>query len=153
MGLLGTAYYNMYLKEQEVRTLIRYATYLSIFGALVNLAWANRLNLEYGISDGAFVLLTDIGLGTLSLAYTQLPIMVLFAKITPSHIEATCFAFLTGTLNFCNGVVSTYVGSLVNDTFVGVTASDLSNFPKLACISLVTSFFPLALLRLIPLRS
>lgn len=79
--------------------------------------------------------------------------MVLFAKITPSHIEATCFAFLTGTLNFCNGVVATYTGSLVNDLLVGVTSDDLSNFTTLAWISLVTSVFPLAFLWLIPLKS
>lgn len=151
--LLGTIYYNKYLKEKEVRTLIGYAVYLSIFSAFMNLLWAKRVNLDLGISDSTFVISTDIVLGTLSLAYTQLPTLVLFAKITPSQIEATCFAFLTGTLNFCNGVVATYLGSLVNDTFIGVTSTDLSNFTKLAVVSLVTSFFPLGLLWLIPLKS
>lgn len=149
---MGTIYYNKYLKDRETRTLIRYAIYLSIFSAFSNLLWAKRVNLDYGISDSTFVIATDIVIGTLSLAYTQLPTMVLFAKITPSHIEATCFAFLTGTLNFCNGVVATYTGSLVNDFFVGVTASDLSNFTTLAYISLLTSVFPLAFLGLIPLK-
>ena len=115
--------------------------------------WAKRVNLDYGISDGHFVIITDVVLGTLSLAYSNLPTMVLFAKITPSHIEATCFAFLTGCVNFSNGVISTYAGSLVNDTFVGVTSKDLSNFTTLAWISLLTSIFPLGLLWLIPLKS
>ena len=82
--IMGTTYYNMYLKDKEVRTLIGYAVYLSIFGAGMNLLWAKRVNLDYGISDSVFVISTDIVLGTLSLAYTQLPTMVLFAKITPS---------------------------------------------------------------------
>lgn len=151
--ILGTAYYNMYLKEYEFRTLIRYSIYLSIFGALTNLIWAKRINLDYGISDSIFVVSTDIVLGTLSLAFSHMPSMVLFAKITPTRIEATCFAFLTGTINFCNGVISTYLGTVVNDQFVGVTSNDLSNFTTLALISFITSFFPLAFLSLVPLKS
>ena len=49
-----------------------------------------------------------------------LPFMVLFAKITPKRIEATCFAFLTGTCNLISGMRG-LVGSIVNETFVGVT--------------------------------
>lgn len=46
--------------------------------------------------------------------------MVLFAKITPKRIEATCFAFLTGTCNF-TGSLRGLIGSYVNKKFVGVT--------------------------------
>ena len=107
---------------------MKYAIYLSIFSAGTNLLWAKRINLDYGISDSIFVIITDIVIGTLSMSYSMLPTMVLFAKITPSEIEATCFAFLTGTLNFSNGVIATYMGSFVNDTFIGVTSTDLGNF-------------------------
>lgn len=46
--------------------------------------------------------------------------MVLFAKITPKRIEATAFAFLTGTSNLTH-TLSGLVGSVVNSMFVGVT--------------------------------
>lgn len=151
--VLGSICYNKFLKDFEVRTLIRYGICLNIFSATASLLWVKRVNLDYGISDSAFVISTDIVVGTLSLALRMLPMMVLFAKITPSHIEGTCFAFLTGTTNFLYGVLATYTGSLVNDTFIGVTSSDLSNFESLAWISLVTRFFPLAFLWLIPLKS
>jgi hypothetical protein len=49
-----------------------------------------------------------------------MPILILFAKITPRRIEATTFAFLTGTWNFM-GVLKGIMGTFVNDTFVGVT--------------------------------
>jgi uncharacterized membrane protein AbrB (regulator of aidB expression) len=78
--------------------------------------------------------------------------MVLFAKITPKNIEATCFAFLTGTLNFCYGVLGPLIGSKINDRFVGVTSEDLSNFYILCIVSIVTSIFPFLFLWMIPLK-
>lgn len=56
----------------------------------------------------------------------MLPSMALFAKITPRHIEATVFAFLTGVFNFCNTVLGPMMGSLYNYLFVGVSNSDMS---------------------------
>ena len=50
----------------------------------------------------------------------MLPMMVLFAKIIPKNIEATCFAFLTGTSNLM-GSLSSFIGAYINDKFVGVT--------------------------------
>jgi hypothetical protein len=44
----------------------------------------------------------------------MLPLMVVFAKITPKRIEATAFAFLTGTYNLrgsLNGVVGSFINS------------------------------------------
>lgn len=41
--------------------------------------------------------------------------MVLFAKITPENIEATLFAFLTGTFNFAFSVLAPISGSTIND--------------------------------------
>lgn len=131
---LGTIYYNMYLKEKECRTLLKYACFLGLFSSFFGYIFALRWNTIFGISDTVFIILTDVVIGTLSLAYTNLPIMVLFAKITPNHIEASCFAFLTGTLNFCNGVLAPMVGTKINDYFVGVTSKDLDKFHVLCSI-------------------
>lgn len=46
--------------------------------------------------------------------------MVLFAKITPKRIEATGFAFLTGTSNL-TGTIRGFTGTIINSLFVGVT--------------------------------
>ena len=78
--------------------------------------------------------------------------MVLFAKITPSNIEASCFAFLTGTLNFSNGVLSPMIGTKINEWFVGVTSEDLSKYKTLVLISFITSFIPFAYLWMVPLK-
>lgn len=82
----------------------------------------------------------------------MMPTMVLFAKITPESIEATCFAFLTGTLNFCRSVVSPQIGNFINTNFVGVKGDDLSQFYILCLISLAGSIIPFAFLHMVPLK-
>ena len=51
------------------------------------------------MSDYLFLFLTDVVFSAIALAFTTLPLMSLFAKITPKRIEGTIFAFLTGTWN------------------------------------------------------
>lgn len=150
---LGTAYFNMYLKDYEVRTLIKWAIFLDVFGCAMNYCFAMRWNLLVGVSDIQYVIFTDIVISSLSMAFSQLPTMVLFAKITPKNIEATCFAFLTGTLNFSGGVMSPLLGTKINDLFVGVSAENLKDYPTLILIQLVTSFLPFLYLSFIPLKS
>lgn len=81
--------------------------------------------------------------------------MVLFAKVIPKNIEGTVFAFLTGTINFGNGVVSPMTGSFINDLFVGVTRDNMTsqNFIKLVWIETFSSLIPILFLKLIPLKS
>lgn len=86
------------------------------------------------------------------LAFTMLPTMVLFAKITPDHIEATIFAVLTGMFNFCNGWISPNMGILINQSFVGVSSGNLQNYYVLVMITLGMSLTPLIFVRLIPLK-
>ena len=60
-------------------------------------------------------------LEALSMSFFDLPIMVLFAKITPKNIEGTVFALLTGLINLGSGVLSPLTGSIIDDLFVHVT--------------------------------
>lgn len=78
-----------------------------------------------------WIICTDTIFGVVSLAMNTLPTLALFAKITPPGIEGTIFAFLTGTFNLANNVLSPMVGVFINEKFVGVTADDLSGYPKL----------------------
>ena len=89
---------------------------------------------------------------TLSTAFSQLPVLVLFAKITPKNIEATVFALFTGVLNFSAIVLSPNMGIIINDLFVGVSLTSLSNYYKLVFIQMMLSLLPLLLLHLIPMK-
>lgn len=150
--VLGTVCYKTYFKDTETRTIIGYSTAISVVSSFVHLAFAMRWNLRIGISDIIFVIFTDVVFGCLSLALCVLPSLALFAKITPTGVEATIFAFLTGIWNFSDGVVSPMIGTLVNKQLAHVTAGDLSNYYKLMIVSFVSSFLGFFILPLIPLQ-
>jgi len=81
-----------------------------------------------------------------------LPTLALFARITPSKIEGTVFAFLTGTSNLASIVISPLVGVWINDHYVHVTANNLSNYKYLCLMGIFSSFLGFLILPLIPLK-
>ena len=118
---IGTIIYSKYLKDVETRTLFRWATFVSITANIFSYCFVMRWNLLFGINDIYFMIFDDVVLHTLLLAFTVLPATVLFAKITPRNIEATCFAFITGTTSLCHKFIQPMVGLQLNSFTVGVT--------------------------------
>lgn len=86
-----------------------------------------RYNLLLGIKDIIFIVLTTLITEILGLAFSMLPSLVLFAKITPVRIEATVFSLLTSVHNLII-ILSGMIGAGINRYFVHVTSDDLSNF-------------------------
>jgi len=111
-----------------------------------------RWNLLLGINDIVFIIFTSVITDTLILSFSVMPLLVLFAKITPKHIEATVFAFLTSVNNFSSTVVSPLIGAFINDHYVGVTSEDFTNFYVLIIIQIACIGIPLLFIRLIPLK-
>ena len=132
--LSGTLAYERLLKNYEVRKLMRWNINIGIIGTAIWLIFAMRLNLAMGISDLAFVIISSMVTDTLSTAFSQMPVLVLFAKITPRNIEATVFALFTGVLNLSAIVISPNIGIIINKLFVGVTLSSLDDYYKLVFI-------------------
>jgi len=99
-SIIGVVIYELALKEVEVRTVLFWNVVLGIIGSFLNYCFAMRWNLAWGISDYAFIIFTDVVFGAITTAFSTLPVMALFAKITPKRVEGTVFAFLTGTANF-----------------------------------------------------
>lgn len=150
--ILGTMYYKQYLKHIETRTIIFWSTMMAVVSTFLSYSFAMRWNIRFGISDLFFIIFTDVVFGCLSLAMNVLPCLALFAKITPPGIEGTIFAFLTGSWNFADGVLSPMVGTEINNLFGHVTQKDLTNYPRLKLIAFVCSFLGFIILPLIPLN-
>lgn len=151
-SVFGTMYYEKYLKDIEVRTVLYWSTCVSIVSSACSVIFAMRWNVYMHINDIVFIVLTDTIFGVISLAMNTLPTLALFAKITPTKIEGTVFAFLTGTTNLANNVLSPMVGVWLNEKFVGVNADDLSKYKNLCMISFAASFLGFLILPLIPLK-
>ena len=110
-GILGSFWYERNLKHVEVRTILFWGLLVSIVSSFCSYIFAKRWNLEVGISDMVFIVLTNTVFGVVALAMNILPTLALFARITPKGIEGTIFAFLTGTFNLANQVFSPMVGA------------------------------------------
>lgn len=110
-----------------------------------------RKNVQYGIPDLPLLIFTETVQDTLSMAFIFLPMSVLFAKICPRNIEATCFAILAGVSNF-RGTARGWLGSLINEMFVGVHKDDLTHYWVLTVIQFLCGFLPLLFLWLIPTK-
>lgn len=98
-SIIGVLIYENFLKTTEVRTVIMWNVVFGTVGAWLNYMFAMRWNLDMGINDYVFIIFSDVVFGAISTSFGTLPILALFAKITPRRIEGTMFAFLTGTSN------------------------------------------------------
>ena len=114
--------------------MVIFAMIATALGTFLNFVLAKRWNLEIGIDDMVYVVFTDVVFNVLSTLLFTLPVLSLFAKITPPKIEGTIFAFMTGTLNFSSTVISPGIGTFINYEFVGVNKNDLSSYSTLILI-------------------
>ena len=113
-NVLGAIIYKSFLRSIDTRTIILVAFISGSVSSFLNFTFAKRWNLEMGIPDIAFLLFTDIVFDTFVTMLYTLPILALFAKITPRNIEGTIFATLTGIMNFASTIISPGVGSFIN---------------------------------------
>lgn len=150
-GVVGVIIYERVLKTREVRTVLAINVCITILGAFLAFVFAKRWNLEFSCSDYVFLFLTDVVFAATAMAFSTLPIMALFAKITPPRIEGTMFAFLTGTSNLDLMVLQPLMGNFVN-LFVGVNKDDLSGYSTLILVQLCCSPIGFLLIYLIPLK-
>jgi len=125
-SIIGALIYKSFFRAVDTFWMILAAMIAGVIGAFLIFVFAKRWNLEIGIPDIYFLFFTDVVISIIITLLYTLPIMALFAKITPKRIEATTFAFLTGTMDFANTVISPGEGTLINHEFVGVNRNDLS---------------------------
>jgi len=112
--ILGALIYKAFCRNVDTRTMVLISFICSIVSAFLNFCFAKRWNLAWGIPDMVFLLFTDVVFAIISVLLYTLPIMALFAQITPKKIEGTTYAFLTGTMNFGSTVISPGIGTFIN---------------------------------------
>jgi hypothetical protein len=149
---LSTMIYTRYLKDLEFWVCLQIAQGCALTGILMNLLFVLRFNLIIGIPDIIFVIFTSTITGTLAMAFSFLPTLVLFTKITPVNIEATIFAMLTGLYNLSNSVIGPLIGSFLCKWFA-VTSDDLSNYYQLIIIQAICVCCSFFYIYLVPLKA
>ena len=101
---IGSHLFRLWLTDFEVRTLTILEVLLGLLCAPFTMLFATRQNLAWGISDGFIIIFSDVIVDVFSMCLIVLPMIVLFAKITPCNIEATCFAMLACLYNFRSNI-------------------------------------------------
>lgn len=129
--LLGIGIYERYFKLTEPRIMIGAAFALTIFSSFFDMCFILRWNRDYlGIPDIVWVLCSSTAMGTLIFAFLIMPPGVLFAKLTPAHVEATVYAF-TSSITAAIYPLSKFLGVFINKAFFKVTTQDLHNLYQL----------------------
>jgi hypothetical protein len=80
--LFSSLIYNWFLKSIEERCLLTVSLIVNCIGSVGTLLYV--LNLTFGIPPLVFVAITSTVTDTIFLAFSNLPSMVLFAKLIPS---------------------------------------------------------------------
>lgn len=81
--VIGALIYKAFCRSVDTRYMVLSAFIVGSIGAFLAFVFAKRWNLEIGISDMFFLLFTDVVFEVITTILYVLPIMALFAKITP----------------------------------------------------------------------
>ena len=76
----------------------------------------------------------------------------MFQRLTPMNVETTMIAFAASLLNMANGVIGKFSGIFFN-LFVGVSKEDLSDYWVLKVINIVSFFYQICFIWMIPLKA
>lgn len=147
---IGVIIYSVWLKQTETRTLLTIALLVMAVSALFDIALTLQWYEELGISAFTFIFFTSSTMFPLVLGLFIIPPFVLIAKISPTHVEATVFAFSASAINGCMFFLSRMMGVLWNKLFFHVKEDNLTNLYKLYIVELVCVLFCLLFVRLIP---
>lgn len=147
--LVSSLVYNWFFKNIEERILLSLAMIVNFIGSMTTLMYVLKITL--GMPELVFVALTSTVTDTIVLALSNLPSMVLFAKLIPCQIESSMFAVLMGLLNLSTTVLAKLLGNFYNE-FIGVTNENLEDIWKLYVIASVLSILPLAFIWLLPTK-
>lgn len=122
---------------------------LIIISSFFDMCFVLRWNLAIGIPDLAWVMCSSTAMSTLIYAFLILPPGVLFAKLTPAHVEATMYAF-TSSITSAIFPISKILGTFVNKLTFDVTTDNLQDLYKLYIIQIIMGFIPFLYMWLIP---
>ena len=118
--MLGTQAFSLWFKDWEYRKLILLDALLSLGLAPLNFIYIFRKNIQWGIPDMCMLVFESTISEIVSQCLILMPTMIILTKICPKHCEATSFALLAGVHNF-SSISSSWVGSYVNETWIGVS--------------------------------
>uniref|UniRef100_A0A6N2LMW5 Major facilitator superfamily (MFS) profile domain-containing protein n=1 Tax=Salix viminalis TaxID=40686 RepID=A0A6N2LMW5_SALVM len=137
--LLWSLIYNRFLKSVPSKKLIAAIQGVMAVFMLSDVLFVNGVYRRMGVPDLLYVIVFS-GLVEVLFFFKLLPFNILMAQLCPSGCEGSLMAFVASAtaLSF---IVSGYLGVALS-SFVGVTGSDFSGFPRALLIQAVCTVLP-----------
>ena len=142
--------YSICLKKKETRTLVTISLLIQAVGALFDTALTLKWYEKLGIKPFTFLFFTSSTLFPLIIGLFLIPPFVLIAKISPTHVEATVFAFSASIINGCMFMVARMTGIVWNKLVFHVSQDNLDSLYQCYILEFVGLLLILPFVRLIP---
>jgi hypothetical protein len=121
---------------------------------MIDLLQFNRVFIKYGIPDFYILCIGSGPIFAFNFAITVLPMLVLFQKLTPEHVESTMMALSASIMNLANGFTGAMLGAFVNHNFIGITNDNVATkFNICIYITIAGTIYQTLLIPMIPTRS
>lgn len=146
-NLGGVIFFQAFLKKMSFRPILIWGTLVSTALGLSNLILVFHWNRHWGIPDWFFCLGESAVQSVVGWVATM-PIIVMASRLCPEGMEGTMYALIM-SINNLGGIVGSQVGAMLC-TYLGVTATNLTNFWILVLISNGSSILPLLLIGWVP---
>ena len=135
MFLVGAGIYTSYCQEIDYRKIIGMMFVLGFLSSLSDIAFFSRLNLDWGISDKAFLFGSSVIMALVFRLYLM-PMFTFLVQLCHSGIEGTMFALFMGLSNF-GGSGGTYLGSSILTLLGGVKKPEFDGLIQYAWITAI----------------
>ena len=138
------------MKGFETRTLVAIVLIMISFVNLTTVGLLLKLYETLGVSIFVFLLFTSSTLLPLVVGFLIIPPYVLVAKITPSHVEATVFAFTSSILGIACFAIAKMMGVFWNSYVFHVTEDSLEDLYKAYIFAACCALFSLVYIPILP---
>jgi len=141
--LIAIWLYKTFFKNTNFRLMITIGTIVSFFFSFMAYLLVKRVNVELGISDFWFVLLSSSLLSMIG-ELVMMPMLSLACLLCPKNLEGTVYALFMSALNF-GGILSGLLGSFIT-SWLSITSKSYGNLDKLILIANLLTLCPLPFL-------
>jgi len=145
----GALLYNKYLKEFEYRSIMVVACITQSCGCSLIMLFC--LGYDLG-RPYLYVLLATFVNDILYTMFIEMPPYIYLAKLIPSRIESSMYAFSSGLIDLTWYTLAKYIAILINVLFVHVNYDNLQKTWVLYAIQAGCSLIPLLFIWIIPKR-
>jgi hypothetical protein len=148
--IFTTLIYSKFLGQEEPRLLIKIMIGCFIIAAFFNFCFITDIYMLLKVNRNiflAFFIFVPHGGG---MAFAHNVPSVILAKITPSHVETTVFAFSTSVIKGSRQFGGFFFAIFLNRYFIGMTSNNLKDLDKAILISVLFRLISLTYLNMLP---